>query len=294
MVASLAGLAGCGSGISSASAGKVAAISTTGPQLAYLWSAGDKSLRPLLGVAGSAVVGASVITPGAIRWRDSLCSFIYRRAAACGRLTGCGEPSLRECNPHASHADARSAAALVAERHSRDCLRQDWNTGPPLKPCGDYTRGHGASGNPLRNSSADGRCCKRWRGRSVGHSRIDRRDDQPSGQDWSGEPARLRGCPGRDELRCRRHPAGRGRASEQSAVDSQRRYDRGSVDAQHGFPAEGADWSGHQRGTVGSCRERRLKRHALRSFRPGHSSAYFMRVCPNLGVAHFRFRAISF
>ena len=58
-------LSGCGSGnFGSPASSSVAAVATSGPQLAYLWVAADTSLRPVLGVPGSAVLGASVVAPG--------------------------------------------------------------------------------------------------------------------------------------------------------------------------------------------------------------------------------------
>lgn len=63
-------LSGCGSNHSaSSSAGTSAtsanaAIAEEGPQLGYVWSGSDQSLRPVLGVPGAAQFGVSVIEPG--------------------------------------------------------------------------------------------------------------------------------------------------------------------------------------------------------------------------------------
>ena len=60
---------GCGSGILG---GGIAASSVatplavaSGPQLGYIWSGSDSSLRPILGVPGSSQIGAAIAPPGA-------------------------------------------------------------------------------------------------------------------------------------------------------------------------------------------------------------------------------------
>lgn len=62
----LALLSGCGSGLGSVGTSAPPAIAATnGPQLGYLWVATDKTLRPILGVAGASQVGQSVVPAGA-------------------------------------------------------------------------------------------------------------------------------------------------------------------------------------------------------------------------------------
>ena len=65
-VATLA-VAGCGSGVLGTPQAQNAAApvaSAKGPQLGYLWIASDKTLRPILGVAGAAQIGQSVVPAG--------------------------------------------------------------------------------------------------------------------------------------------------------------------------------------------------------------------------------------
>ena len=58
-------LAGCGVGVvpGSGSSAPVSAVSN-GPQLGYLWNSADQTLRPVLGVPGSAQIGQAVTTAG--------------------------------------------------------------------------------------------------------------------------------------------------------------------------------------------------------------------------------------
>ena len=59
--------AGCGSGVSSvvpAAGTKTAAGVPGGPMLGFVWSASDATLRPLLGVLGSGLVGQSIVPAG--------------------------------------------------------------------------------------------------------------------------------------------------------------------------------------------------------------------------------------
>jgi hypothetical protein len=74
-------LSGCGSGMNgvnvpSTPSAPLAAVSN-GPQLGYLWSASDDTLRPLLGVPGSSQFGQSVVTAGA---------YVYGAASARSSL----------------------------------------------------------------------------------------------------------------------------------------------------------------------------------------------------------------
>ena len=62
----LLSLTGCGSGVRFASgttSGTAVAVST-GPQLGYFWNVADQTLRPVLGIAGSSQIGASVVPAG--------------------------------------------------------------------------------------------------------------------------------------------------------------------------------------------------------------------------------------
>jgi hypothetical protein len=65
LVLPLAMAAGCGSGLnelaSSSSASTAPVAIPQGPQLGYAWKADDQTLRPLLGVPGSAQIGESVV-----------------------------------------------------------------------------------------------------------------------------------------------------------------------------------------------------------------------------------------
>jgi hypothetical protein len=60
-------LAGCGSGIKLAAGGSSSPVNavSAGPQLGYAWNAQDQTLRPILGVAGSSLVGQSVVPASA-------------------------------------------------------------------------------------------------------------------------------------------------------------------------------------------------------------------------------------
>jgi hypothetical protein len=64
----LIALTGCGSGVQELSTGSNASAAPVaipqGPQLGYAWKADDQTLRPLLGVPGSAQIGASVVPAG--------------------------------------------------------------------------------------------------------------------------------------------------------------------------------------------------------------------------------------
>ena len=60
-------MTGCGSGTLGATQPQSVATpiaSAKGPQLGYLWIASDKTLRPILGVAGAAQIGQSVVPAG--------------------------------------------------------------------------------------------------------------------------------------------------------------------------------------------------------------------------------------
>ena len=81
LVVSVRLLSGCGSGMNgvnvpSTPSAPLAAVSN-GPQLGYLWSASDDTLRPLLGVPGSSQFGQSVVTAG---------SYVYGAASARSSL----------------------------------------------------------------------------------------------------------------------------------------------------------------------------------------------------------------
>jgi hypothetical protein len=63
-------LCGCGAGykvLTGGSGGGTAAVTavSNGPQLGYAWNAADETLRPILGVPGSSLVGTSVVPAGA-------------------------------------------------------------------------------------------------------------------------------------------------------------------------------------------------------------------------------------
>lgn len=61
-------LAGCGSGLGSASSVSSPlshAAAAAGPQLGYVWSESDATLRPILGVPGAAQIGTAVTAAGA-------------------------------------------------------------------------------------------------------------------------------------------------------------------------------------------------------------------------------------
>ncbi len=63
-----AGLAGCGQGgaiVSSAIPAAAVPGAPAGPMLGFAWSSKDETLRPLLGVVGSSVVGQSIVPAGA-------------------------------------------------------------------------------------------------------------------------------------------------------------------------------------------------------------------------------------
>jgi hypothetical protein len=63
----IAAVTGCGSGVVSTSAPQTMTTpvaSAKGPQLGYLWVDSDKTLRPILGVAGASQVGQSVVPAG--------------------------------------------------------------------------------------------------------------------------------------------------------------------------------------------------------------------------------------
>jgi hypothetical protein len=66
--ACLALLCGCGSGIGLPSGGSASApqpvAATNGPQLGYFWNAVDATMRPVLGIPGTAQVGQSVVPAG--------------------------------------------------------------------------------------------------------------------------------------------------------------------------------------------------------------------------------------
>jgi len=67
VVAALAATTGCGSGVLGTSAPQTTTTpvaSAKGPQLGYLWVGSDKTLRPILGVAGASQVGQSVVPAG--------------------------------------------------------------------------------------------------------------------------------------------------------------------------------------------------------------------------------------
>jgi hypothetical protein len=63
-------VSGCGGGVnpytlaSGTSGGSVVAAVSNGPQMGYLWNTGDASLRPILGVPGSAQFGQAVTPAG--------------------------------------------------------------------------------------------------------------------------------------------------------------------------------------------------------------------------------------
>jgi hypothetical protein len=66
-MAALAATTGCGSGVLGSSAPQTMTTpvaSAKGPQLGYLWVDSDKTLRPILGVAGASQVGQSVVPAG--------------------------------------------------------------------------------------------------------------------------------------------------------------------------------------------------------------------------------------
>lgn len=65
--AALAATAGCGNGVIGSTVPQTAAApiaSAKGPQLGYIWVDSDKTLRPILGVAGASQVGQSVVPAG--------------------------------------------------------------------------------------------------------------------------------------------------------------------------------------------------------------------------------------
>jgi hypothetical protein len=65
--AALACTLGCGSGIQPSTAPQGSAVPTAsaqGPQLGYLWLDSDRTLRPILGVAGASQIGQSLVPAG--------------------------------------------------------------------------------------------------------------------------------------------------------------------------------------------------------------------------------------
>ena len=115
LVASACGLlSGCGGGHAASSSSGTsatsanAAIAEEGPQLGYLWSASDQSLRPVMGVPGASQFGPSVVAPG-----------VYVAAAA----------------------SAQSGAAILVDK-AGDVNLMSLPTGSPLPLAGVHVSGN--------------------------------------------------------------------------------------------------------------------------------------------------------
>ena len=67
LATALAATLGCGNGVLPSVGGQSAAVPTAsaqGPQLGYLWLDADRTLRPILGVAGASQIGQSLVPAG--------------------------------------------------------------------------------------------------------------------------------------------------------------------------------------------------------------------------------------
>jgi hypothetical protein len=67
LAASMAATLGCGSGVVQSVTGQSSTVPTAsakGPQLGYLWLDADRTLRPILGVAGASQIGQSLVPAG--------------------------------------------------------------------------------------------------------------------------------------------------------------------------------------------------------------------------------------